>query len=53
MKQYKTVPILGILLLLFASYIYAQHIENVQTLTSEFTLITPKPMNKVGIMSFW
>jgi len=32
MKQYKTVPILGILLLLFASYIYAQHIENVQPL---------------------
>ncbi|MPT32760.1 MAG: TolC family protein [Chryseobacterium sp.] len=35
MEQYKTIPILGILLLLFAPSIYAQHIENVQPLSLE------------------
>ncbi|MCD9855584.1 TolC family protein [Epilithonimonas sp. JDS] len=35
MKQYKTVPILGILLLLFASSIYAQQTENKQLLSLE------------------
>lgn len=35
MRQYKTVPILGILLLLFAPYIYAQHTGKVQPLSLE------------------
>ncbi len=35
MKQYKTVSILGILLLLFAPFIYAQHTEKAQPLSLE------------------
>lgn len=35
MKQYKTVPILGVLMLLFAPHIYAQHTEKVQPLSLE------------------
>src|SRR5690606_19035281 len=35
MKQYKIAPILGILLLLFAQCIYAQHTEKVQSLSLE------------------
>lgn len=35
MKKYKTVSILGILLLLFAQSLYAQHTENVQALSLE------------------
>ncbi|WET68882.1 TolC family protein [Sphingobacterium sp.] len=35
MKQYRTVPILGILLALFVQSLYAQHIENVRVLSLE------------------
>lgn len=35
MKQYKKVPILGILLLLFAPFIYAQHTEKSEALSLE------------------
>ncbi|MFC1226541.1 TolC family protein [Pedobacter sp. BG31] len=35
MKQYKTAPILGLLLLLSASSVYAQHAEKVQALSLE------------------
>ncbi|MNK13008.1 outer membrane channel protein [compost metagenome] len=35
MKQYRTVPILGILLALFVQSLYAQHIENARVLSLE------------------